>query len=797
MAKVSPIQTSFNAGEFAPELEGRVDIGKYANAVKIMENFIPLVQGPARRRGGTKFVAEVKDSADRTWLGRFEFNTTQAYVLEFGDAYVRFFTDNGVLLQGSPSAWVTATAYVVGDLVENGGTNYYCITAHTAGASFAGDAAYWYAMPATGEFEIPSPWAVADLTNADGSFALQMAQAGDIVYICHPDYEPYKLSRYAATWWTLEVFRPDGGPFEDYSPDETVTVYASAQTGSVTLQASADIFASTDVGRLFYIEQQKANAIEKWETDKAVTTGDLRRSDGKTYKALDSATTGTIKPTHTSGSEYDGSGTKKVRWEFQDPGYGWARITGYTDANTVTATVLSAIPEQATGSGNASTRWAFGSWSSEDGYPSHVTFFRNRLVMARARDRKLWFSVAASYEDFKDRDPGGLVTADMSITLTVESDQSNQIQYLESSKHLIIGTAGGEHICKEMTDSDPFGPANATIVNAGDYGARGVTPIRVGNTVLFVQRSGRKLREISFDALEDGYKSQDMNILAPHVVPKGAHYVQLAYQREPHSIVWAARSDGALRGFTFNKEQYSEPPFGGWHRHVLGGSFSTGDAVVESLVCVPSPTEDRDDVWMVVKRTINGGTKRYIEYMMPEWESGDAQEDAFYVDCGLTYDGAAATTITGLDHLEGETVDVLADGASHPQKTVASGSITLERSASVVHIGLPCPCRLQTLRLNAGAQAGTSQGKTKRINELVVRLQDTLGGKVGPTESDLEELEFRSSADAMDAAPDFYTGDKRLDWRGGYEKEGYVWYVNEQPFPATIVALIPEVATYE
>jgi hypothetical protein len=744
MPKASPIQSSFNAGEFAPELDGRTDIGKYGAACRRMENFIPLVQGPARRRGGTYFVNEVKDSADQTWLARFEFNTEQAYVLEFGDLYVRFYTDNGIL-ESAPGVPV----------------------------------------------EVVTPWSAADLTNDDGTFSLQMVQSGDILYICHPSYAPRKLARTGATTWTISTLDAWGGPFDDYDPDETITVYASAATGTgVTLTASSGIFASTDVGRLFYLEQKKANAVTQWEPAKSVSTNDLRRSDGKTYKALNTATTGSIKPTHTVGAEYDGS--SGVQWEFQDPGYGWVKVTAYTNSTTVTVTVLSSLPSMTVGSGNATTRWAFGSWGSVSGYPSHVTFFRNRLVFARARDRKLWFSVAADYENFADRDDGGVVTDDMSVSLSVESDQSNQIQYLIAEDALIIGTAGGEYVCSEMTDSDPFGPSNAKVVKASEFGSRGVDPVRVGESILFVQRSGRKMREISYDALQDGYKSLDMSVLAPHMVPKGHSVIQLAYQKEPHSIIWAARSDGLLLGFTFNREQYTEPPYGGWHRHPIGGS-----GIVESVVCVPSPTNDRDDLWMIVRRTIDGVTKRYVEFMQAEFETGDDQANAFYVDCGLTYDGSPVTTISGLDHLEGETVDVLADGASHPQRVIAYGSITLQRSASVVQVGLPCPAKLATMRVDAGAADGTAQGKTKRINRVVVRLLNTLGGKMGPAEDEVDELLFRSTGDDMDVAPPVFSGDKEILWRGGYEKDGYIWYVNDQPLPATIVAIMPQVTTQD
>lgn len=812
--KATPIQTAFNAGEFAPELAGQVNFEKYAKACSRLENFIPLVQGPARRRGGTRFVQEVKDSTDRTWLTRFEFNTEQAYILEFGDLYVRFYTDNGPLLEtGLNITGITQPAGVItsaGHGLSNGDWVYLSgiggmtelngrtvVVSDSAANTFrmkdtngnyittGSFTAYTAGGTAARVYTLVTPWPASALTNTDGTFALRMVQSGDVLYICHPDYAPRKLTRVGAASWSIATFTPDGGPFRDIDPDTTTTVYASAATGAgVTLTASGSIFSAQDVGRLFYLEQKKANAILPWETNKAVLLNDLRRSDGKTYKALNAATTGSIKPTHTEGAEYDG--TTGVQWEYQDPGYGWVEITGYTSGTVVTCTVLSALPDQCVLVGNATTRWAFGDWSTLSGWPSHVTFFRDRLAFARSSDRKLWFSVAGDYENFRDRDDAGLVTADMAVSITVQSDQANAIQYLMPAKALIIGTAAGEHICSEMTDSEPFGPANVTIVKSSEYGSKTVQPIRVGESILFVQRSGRKLREVSYDALKDGYQTKDMTVLAPHMVPKGKAIVHMAYQKEPHSIVWVVLSDGTLRGFTFNVEQ----DVLAWHRHTIGG-----DGIVECVECVPSPDNGRDDLWMIVRRTINGNTKRYVEFLQAEWESGDAQEDAFYVDCGLTYDSTATTTITGLDHLEGATVAVLADGATHPDCTVASGSITLQRSASVVQVGLAAPAKLATMKINAGAASGTAQGKTKRIHEITIRLLDTLGGEVGPTESETDEILFRSSADPMGSAPAIFTGDKDISWRGGYEKDGIVWYVNNDPLPATVVAIMPSVVT--
>lgn len=826
MPRASPIQTSFNAGEFAPELDGRVDIAKYGNACRRMENFFPLVQGPARRRGGTKFVQQVKSQANRTWLARFEYNATQSYVLEFGNLYVRFYTDNGVLLEatqnisaitkanpgvltyswsGTPPAepangeWFYLSGIagmtelngrtVIVANVNNGANTFELTDTNGTNINTTNYTTYSSGGTIARVYTVTTPYTTADLINADGGFALQIVQSGDVLYICHPSYAPRKLSRTSATSWTLSTVSVEGGPFNDVDPDNTVTVYASAATGAgVTLTASSSTFASTDVGRLFYLESKKTNDIAMWETGKAISTNDLRRSNGVTYKALNTATTGTIRPTHTSGAAYDGTNTGGVgvQWDFQDAGYGWVEITGYTSATVVTCTVVSRLPDQVVLVGNATTRWAFGAWGSVPGYPSHVTFFKDRLVFARASDRSIWLSVAADYENFRDRDDGGEVVADMAVTIGIDSEQANAIQYLATGDSLVVGTAAAEYLVKELTDAEPFGPGNVTVVQSSEYGCRGVQPVRVGGSVVFVQRSGRKLREITYDALQDAHKAVDLSIFAPHLVPKGRYIRQMAFQKEPHNILWCVRDDGQLLGFTLNREQ----DVTGWHRHTIGGS-----GIVESIVTVPSPDNDRDDLWLVVRRTINGGTKRYVERMVPEYESGDAQEDCFYLDSFLTYDGAAATTISGLEHLEGETVTILADGATHPLRTVTNGAITLARAASVVHVGFNYSAKLATMRLNAGAAEGTAQGRVKRIHRMTTRMMDTLGGGTGPSETNVDEILFRSASDPMDAPPPIFTGDKVQAWPGDYERDAYVWYVNDDPLPATIIAFMPELST--
>jgi hypothetical protein len=783
MPKASPIQYSFNTGELSPTLEGRTDLNKYSSGCRTLENFIPMVQGPARRRSGTYFVEEVKNSANRSWLLRFEFSESQAYILEFGDQYIRFYTNYGQVQTGSVTAWLTSTAYAVGDLRSNGGTNYYCKVAHTSG-TFSTDlaAGKWHTLTGT-TYEIPSPYTAADLTNSNNTLKLRTVQSADVIYIVHPSYAPKKLSRYSATRWILEDINFLGGPFEDVDPDEAITVYASAQTGTgITLTASSALFASTDVGSTFLLEQKSVDGITQWEVGKSISSGARRRSDGKTYEALNSATTGTVKPIHSIGAVYDGD--SGVQWQFRDPGYGYVKITGFTNSTTVTADVVSRLPSGAVGSGNATNRWAFSRWSSVRGWPSQVAFFRERLVFASGQ--KIDMSVAADYENFADRDESGQVVADMAIAIEVSSDQVNKIEWLAASDGLLIGTAGGEFVAQEVTTDQPLGPDNVKIVPQSSYGSKSVIPVLVGESVLFVQRSGQKLRELVFDFANNGYKSSDLTVLSEHITYGGL--VDICYQQEPHSIVWCVRSDGELLGFTFNREQ----DVLGWHRHPLGG-----DGIVECVETIPSPFGDQDDLWMIVRRTIDGQTKRYIEYLWPDFVDNNDIEDAFCVDCGLTYDSTAVSTISGLDHLEGKIVSILADGAAHPNRTVESGSVTLQRASSVVHVGLPYTSRLQTMRPEAGAGDGTAQGKTKRINKMVIRFLATVGAKAGPDLDHLDEIQFRSGSALMDAPVPLFTGDKIMEWPGGYDFDGYMIVEQDQPLPMTLVALMPQLQTQD
>lgn len=734
--RASPILSNFNGGELSPRLDGRVDYEKYASGCSVMSNFIPTVQGPAVFRGGTRYVDAVRVSANRSWLSRFEFNYVQAFVLEWTHQKLAFFTNRGRLL--------------------NSGTPY----------------------------EIVTPYAASDLVNADGAFNLSLIQSGDVIYIAGGNKPPQKLSRLGNTNWTIAEFRPDDGPFMDANLTESLTIYASAQTGSVTLTASSAVFTASHIGALIRLEMQDPGDIYPWEPDKTVNISELRRSDGKTYKALNSDKTGSVKPTHDKGTAWDGSeATKRIQWEFQDAGYGVARITAFTDSTHVTATVIKKLPDGVVTSGGTTWRWLLGAWGSHNEYPTRVTLYRDRLTWFGTRT--VWSSVAGDYENMSPDDVGQQ-TDESAITVTPASGEANAIRWAQASDALLVGTAGAEFAIGPQTTSDPFGPANVKAAIQSGFGGRALPAVRVGESVFFVDKTGRRLREVRYNVDTATYQAADMTVLAEHVTQGGL--VDLSWQQSPESVLWAVRADGVLLGLTYEKEQNVY----GWAPYPLGGA-----AVVEAATCIPSPDGTQDDLWLSVRRTINGATFRSVEYMERPYLAGDDRRDAFYVDCGLSYSGAAAATISGLGHLEGETVAVVVDGASHPTRVVTSGSISLQVAGTHVVVGLPYTGRLRTMRLEGGSQEGTGQGKTKRITKVTARLIDSLGGKMGPTWATMDRLQMRKGSTPMDGPPALVSGDVLISWPAGYETDGYICIEQDQPFPFTVAAIMPIFQTQE
>jgi len=310
-----------------------------------------------------------------------------------------------------------------------------------------------------------------------------------------------------------------------------------------------------------------------------------------------------------------------------------------------------------------------------------------------------------------------------------------------------------------------------------------VRPLRAGNSTILIQKGQEKVKEITFDLDTDGLLGVDLTILADHI-PRGG-LTDMVWQQEPELILWFVHSDGRLIGLTYDRANAAI----GWHTHSLGG-----DGVVESITAIPSGAEDQ--VYVSVKRTINSTVVRHIEYIKPISFAG-VIEDAFFVDSGLTYDGAATTTISGLNHLEGETVTILADGAAHADKTVSGGSITLDRSAEKVHVGYGYTSLLESLRLEGGADDGVSQGKIKRIHGVTVRFLESVGAEVGPDTTTLDRIPFRDSSMNMDEAVPIFSGDKEISFPSGYDNDSRIVVRQTQPLPMTVIAIMRRSNTFD
>jgi hypothetical protein len=314
--------------------------------------------------------------------------------------------------------------------------------------------------------------------------------------------------------------------------------------------------------------------------------------------------------------------------------------------------------------------------------------------------------------------------------------------------------------------------------------------------VLFAQRAKRKIREFGFTFETDGYQAFDMTRLAQHITQSGI--IEMDHAEEPDSQVYVVRGDGQLPSMTFRRQE----DVVGWARHIMGGSFSTGASVVESVAIIPGAsavgqTHDstsRDEVWVQVKRTVNGATVRYIEFIERQYDDDQDEEDAFYVDSGLTYDSSSTSNLTGLAHLEGQQVKVWADGALQADKTVTSGGIALDIPASVVQVGLGYTHTLKTLKIEGGNPAGTSVGRIKRINGItfVVLFSHTIEYKVDENSAFIKS-DFRDVSDPMDSGTPIFTGEHFVELEGNWESDPRLWVQSDDPSPFTLLAIAPEV----
>jgi hypothetical protein len=509
MPVASPGQVSFNRGELTPLVYGRVDLEQYKTGLLTCENYIPMVQGGLMRRPGSKFVAKVKSptSANNVRLIPFKFSTTQAYVIEAGNTYFRFFANRAAVISGTP-------------------------------------------------VEVVTPYLSADL------FQIKFTQSADVLYLAHPSYPPKILSRTSPTAFSFSDYVPEWGPFLEENSTAT-TIQASAATGTgITLTASTSIFQASHVGAYFQLREIIPSLYDKWQSSVSLTAGSKRYYLGRLYQAgAHIGQTGTRPPIHDSGTVSDGN----VPWTYLRIDRGYVKITGYTSGTVVTADVIETLPDSCVTAGIKT--WSEGAWSAVRGYPATVTFYEDRLFWGgtNSRPQTVWGSKSSNYTSFQEVDAEGNVQADGSLALTLNSNDVNAIYWLSNEERaLLIGTAGGEWVLRPASTSSPLSPDNVAAKESTKFGSANMQAIRADRTTLFVQRGSRNLRELAYVFEIDGFKSPDMTVLAEHITSPGLQ--QIDFQKIPYQILWGVTGE-KLVGLTYERDQEVI----GWHKHSFGG----------------------------------------------------------------------------------------------------------------------------------------------------------------------------------------------------------------------------------
>lgn len=732
------LQDSFNGGELSRRLQSRPTLSIYNIASSEIRNMAASVEGAIVKRPGTWYRGEALSSA--SWLTPFIFNATQTYVVEWSEGKLRFVTNNALL--------------------ENMGS----------------------------PVEVAVPYAAADAP------LVWRQQSFDVQYLAHGDYPFASLRRTAADAFSYQAETLKGGPFGDFNSNEALTLQVTGTLtvgGNVTVTANTERFNANMVGGHILVEAEDFADVMAWQTGlDGISVGNLRRSEGRVYEALTAGRTGTEAPFHLRGDQWDGDnvgtdinekGPYGIKWRYRHDRYGIIRITGYTDADTLTGVVERAVPLSLASA--ATWRWAHSLFSADAGYPQLCCIWRGRLWLFR--DDWLAGSVSGSFRDFSEFDESGAPQPDQAIRLRMGlADRALWVR--PDRQAMIIGTASGEYAIGPINPGEPISADNLQIVPQSGHGSAQVEPLGTAAELIFAQRGKRKLRAATYDFGQDRYIAGNMTLWARQITRGGIR--QLAYQAEPEELLWMLRGDGTAASHPYNPQQETK----GWCP-----TLAIEGAEILSQVATPSPDGARDDLWLLVDR--DGA--RSFEQLANWWdeEQGLEAQDGCHLDSALAYEGEPATVFSGLEHLAGLEVGILADGAELPVQTVTpEGTITIPAPRSRVLIGRLYTARITTLRPEVPLRDGTSIGRIKRVVKLVASLLDSFGVTAGDRGGKLDRLINRSASDPMDSGPSLFS-----DWTeakavgGGYSRAGQVTLEDRSPFPWVQPALVKQLSIGE
>jgi len=634
-------------------------------------------------------------------------------------------------------------------------------------------------------YKIDSPYAVADTAE------LCLAQSFDTVYITHPSYAPRKLVRYGHDNWELSTVSFKDGPYLDENTT-TTTITPSGTSGSITLTASSAIFSSTDVGRLVRWKSGPDNedavlygspgASQVYfdipfypQTSADVEVYRIATTGAKTSLTYTAGAPGANEFTITGGQVQINSALAsgvQLLVQRKNTGSGeWSylTITAYTSSTQVTATVSG----DDLGGTNASTYWRLGAFSATTGYPKLCLFHAQRLWYANTTTQPdgLWASRIQSFEDFSpDNDLNkGQIDSDTAFSVVVSG-----IIAIQAMKATNVMLLMGEGIYSINKSNASISAGTISISKEESTIASDIIPITTANEIVFAENQRKAIRSVGFTFQSDAYTTFNINLLADQIFEESP-VNKIVYQTSPFPIIWAIKDDGSLVSCTYDKEQ----EIYAWNKHTVGGT----SVAVESIAVIPQGNSSQ--LWAVVKRTINGGTKRYVE-LMADFFYLDTQETAAFSDSYLVYDGVSTSTLSGLSHLEGQSVRVQSEGGMQTSKTVSGGSITLDLATTYAVVGLSYDMYGETVPLDMGKPNGPAIGSKARVSEVIFDLYETYGIEAGYTSSNTQEINLRPAGLTGGSAYPLYTGQKRVLLSGNTESNYKVYFSNPYALPFTI-----------
>lgn len=763
-------QASFVGGELSPSLSARSDLAKFDSGARTMLNWMVHAEGGASTRPGTIFRG-IAAQNQKPRLIRFSFSVTQSYVLEFTDGHMRVWMDMGLVLLPIVSATYKWTASGAGtneyylELAAGGDPgiplqddvyeNSVLMTEGTLGSLAAGETGYGdndtlgydtiYVRLTDGAdpdtkaagyvetvFRTASPYSSADLPY------VKFTQSADTMYLAHPDYAVRSLTRSAHYVWTFSTVTFGAGLAAPAG-------LAGAQfpaVGGTTIQVGYAVTSVSATGEESLPCAEVLIAVDNpWTAGARVPLTWTQTAGADSYNIYKN-TRGFL--------GYIGSVVDSAAPSFTDD-----NIVPDSETNPPTAQSVF------TGAGD---------------YPGAVGIFQQRLVLARTDNQPQ--TVFAS-------NTGALLNFNKSLTVkdtdaieaTLASGRLCEIKHIVPLDKLILLTGEAEIALIPGSSGTALTPTSLEFRFQSYRGCDDLVPIIVGNTVIFVQRGSNIIRDMFYSLEQDGYTGTDLTVMSRHMF-KDRTISSWDYYQNPDSILWCIRDDGVMLGLTYLREHQVLA----WHRHTTNGTFEE--------ICV-LPGELQDEVYFSVKRNIGGVDYHYIETLAERLPDDDVVK-AVCADSCLQYSGAAATVISGLDHLEGEEVAILADGSYVTGKTVSGGQITLDHAAEFVTVGLGFTCDLETLDINFQSQEGSTQGTRKRMNRAIFRLQNSRGLQVGPSADKLVEMKERSIEDYSDPTA-LFTGDKEIVLAANWDRSGRIFVRQSYPLPSTILAISPEV----